>query len=167
MLGTLRFNPLEIRIYSDSKESGRARFTLAHELGHLFMEHGAGLSMEVTEDSDLRADAYLSLDFVDLRRMEWQANFFAACLLLPAGPFVASFLAVAKQRDLYDRGFGMLYVDHQPVNMANFMAVTSHLSSAFNVSREVTVIRLKGLGYLNDARLGSDRHRIVGIATDA
>lgn len=166
-LGTLSFDPLEIRIYSDSIDSGRARFTLAHELGHLFMEHGACLSMEVTEDTDLQADAYASLDFVDLRRMEWQANFFAACLLLPAGPFVARFLSVAKQRDLYDRGFGMLYVDHQPVNMANFMAVTGQLSSAFSVSREVTVIRLKGLGYLTDARFGSDRNRFVGSATDA
>lgn len=162
-LGALSFSPLKIRVFSDSKDSGRARFTLAHELGHVLMEHGSCLSAEVTRDSDLKADAYVSLDLEDLRRMEWQANFFAACLLLPSRPFVASFLAVASQLDLFDRGFGMLYVDDQPVNVENLMIATGRLSSAFNVSRQVTIIRLTGLGYLIDTRLGSNRHGPAGL----
>jgi hypothetical protein len=38
-LGKLRFNPLEIQIYSSPNQEDREKFTLAHELGHYFLNH--------------------------------------------------------------------------------------------------------------------------------
>lgn len=160
-LGTLAFHPAQISIFSNDRGSARSRFTLAHELGHLLMMHDRFMVSEFTHESDLQRDSYSRLEFVDLRRMEWQANFFASCLLLPSARFVAHLFGLAQELDLHDRGFGLLYVDHQPVNQKNFYMVTDSLSSSFNVSRQATEIRLKELGYLNDVRHESGLQRLL------
>ena len=151
-LGTLDFAPNRISVYSNDATSGRARFTLAHELGHVLMNHSQYFIRESTYESDLQANSYTAIDFVDLRRIEWQANFFASSLLLPAAQFSEQTLRIARQLELRDRGFGLIYLDNQADNVAAFFAVTGYLSDAFKVSRQATVIRLKTLGYLNDAR---------------
>lgn len=151
-IGSLSFDPVEICLYDDSGNYARTRFTLAHELGHLLLKHDLFMQGEITRESDLQCEAYRDLHFVDLRRMEWQANFFASCVLLPLGEFVARFFQAVEIWNLRDRGYGLLYVDDQPVNQAAFMAVTSFLSNSFDVSRQAALIRLKELGYLNDAR---------------
>lgn len=54
--------------------NGRDRFTLAHELGHYFMHRNVDLAMSRI-DSTYNVPAY--------RKSEWQANTFAAALLMP------------------------------------------------------------------------------------
>ena len=88
-LGTLAFHPVQISIFNNDRSSPRGRFTLAHELGHLLLLHDRFMVSELTREADLQRDSYSHLEFVDLRRMEWQANFFASCLLLPSARFVA------------------------------------------------------------------------------
>jgi Zn-dependent peptidase ImmA (M78 family) len=166
LLGSLSFAPAQICVFSHSLDSGRSRFTLAHELGHLFMRHDRYMWRELTKEADLHSDGFAALEFGDLRRIEWQANVFASCLLLPLDNFVARFHLIASARDLYDRGFGMLYVDHQPVNIDNFFAVTNYLSEVFNVSRDATTIRLKELGYLKDARSRTGFESIGSIVSE-
>ena len=51
VLGTMSGAPIEICLYSNSPESGRSRFTLAHELGHLLMRHNLYMSSERTYES--------------------------------------------------------------------------------------------------------------------
>jgi hypothetical protein len=60
------------------QDPGRRRFSLAHELGHYHIpsHHGVGVALYCA-DSDLRARAS------DARRLEWEANDFAAELLMP------------------------------------------------------------------------------------
>ncbi len=54
----------------------RARFTIAHELGHYFLHSRAGkIPLEVERDGD--------------GRPEWEANWFAAAFLMPAASFRA------------------------------------------------------------------------------
>lgn len=53
----------------------RARFTAAHELGHLIMHCGAAVALARTEVRDWRDDP------------EWQANAFAAAFLMPRAVF--------------------------------------------------------------------------------
>jgi hypothetical protein len=151
-LGSLSFDPLLIEIFDCQGHPGRTRFTLAHELGHLLLDHGRFMTGELTVESDFDRDRHRSLSFVDVRRMEWQANCFASCILLPLGPFMAHLFTLADQLELRDRGFGLLYVDEQPVNVQSFMRVTNHICGAFKASRQAVVIRLTQLGYLNDVR---------------
>ena len=47
-----------------------------------------------------------------------------------------------------DKGFGLIYRDHQPENERNYMRITSALMDEFAVSRKAVEVRLKELGFL-------------------
>lgn len=157
ILGKISFSPLEITIFDDSSfDASRQRFTLAHELGHHFLGHSRYMSGEYCEEIDFETNAEVTsheaLALHDVARMEWQANHFASCLLLPRSVLVPDFLALAESYDLEDRGHGMLFVDEQRCNQDNYYAVTGSLMSKYNVSRTAVKLRLERLGLLNDAR---------------
>jgi Zn-dependent peptidase ImmA (M78 family) len=62
----------------------RKRFTIAHELGHFFL-HLGGHDGEFIDDADnLRTVADPDAAWTPERRKEWEANLFAAALLMPA-----------------------------------------------------------------------------------
>lgn len=152
VLGTITFHPLEIRIYrSTDHTKEREKFTLAHELGHYLLAHSRYMKGEYVEEADLDVENPVELGVKDIMRMEWQANYFASCLLLPTSQFVADFFSVAESFGLRDRGFGALYLDEQHCNLENFYKVTYVLKTKYQVSREVVKLRLKKLGLLNEA----------------
>ena len=151
ILGTLSFSPIKIKIFRSTNHN-RERFTLAHEIGHLILGHGEFMKEEYTQNSDFRLENY-SPDVVrEIVRMEWQANYFASCLLLPADSLKQEFLRVAHIIDLRNKGRGFLYVDDQPVNLQNYRMVTNRLKLIFRASQQAVTIRLNEIGYLTDAR---------------
>lgn len=155
ILGRISFNPLEIVVFENQNADvyrGRQRFTLAHELGHHFLNHGEHMSAEYCEEADFERDAPPSLGIGDIQKMEWQANHFASSLLLPMRQFVADFFDLAEEHALEDRGHGMLFVDDQRCNQRNFFRVTDSLRFKYDVSRSAVEIRLKKFGLLKDAR---------------
>src|SRR2546425_9526409 len=99
-LGKLTFNPLEIRIYKCADQDDREKFTLAHELGHYFLNHSDYMASESLEERDLDVEEPRELGIKDLMRMEWQANYFASCLLLPTKSFAADFFSIAQSYGL-------------------------------------------------------------------
>lgn len=155
VLGKIEFDPLVINIYIDeAQNNGRERFTLAHELAHHFLRHGEYLKAEVCDERDFDLKENPTLEGSDITRLEFQANYFASSLLMPRSNFIADFKQLAKDLSLVDRGFGALYLDHQPGNVRSFQIVTGHLMQAYGVSREAVKIRLESLGLLNDCRTG-------------
>ena len=155
ILGRINFRPLEIETFKPPEETPEIeRFTLAHELGHHFLGHSRYMAREECEAPDFVPLAGGDFALADIHRLEWQANYFASCLLLPRESFVREFCALAGRHGLRDRGFGLLYVDQQPCNRAVFTAVVLPLARRFKVSRTVAKIRLEGLGVLKDDRRG-------------
>lgn len=151
VLGSISFNPLVIEIDEVQAENvQRTRFTLAHELGHLLLGHQQYMKREACHESDVDFETPGAIDIKDIVRMEWQANFFASCLLLPTDRLRKLFLLEAARHSLVDRGYGLLYLDHQLCNVNTFYAVTAPIMIEFNVSRSVVKIRLKQLGLLNE-----------------
>jgi hypothetical protein len=66
------------------QETGRRRFSLAHELGHFHIPNHRSTGVALTcADDDLRAQD------ADAKRIEWEANEFAAELLMPYRLFAA------------------------------------------------------------------------------
>jgi len=155
ILGKIEFDPLVITIYQDqSQNEGRQRFTLAHELAHHFLKHGEYLNSEVCEEGDFDLSESSALQGSDITRLEFQANYFAASLLMPRSNFIEDFRQLAKSLNIIDRGYGALYLDHQSDNLRNFQLITAQLMQNYGVSREAAKIRLESLGLLNDCRTG-------------
>ena len=105
---------------------------------------------EHVEEVDFEVENPTELGVKDIMRMEWQANYFASCLLLPRSQFVADVFSVAESIGWKDRGFGLLYLDEQPENIGSYYNITNHLKAKYKVSRSVVKLRLKKMGLLNE-----------------
>jgi Zn-dependent peptidase ImmA (M78 family) len=153
VLGRITFEPLLIQIYAqETQNRGRERFTLAHELAHHLLNHGAYLVSETCDDSDFSLQRSKDVNGSDIARMEFQANYLAASLLMPRTNFIEDFYILIKKLDVPNKGFGSLYVDDQPCNLQTFQVLTGLLMQRYGVSREAAKIRLESLGLLRDAR---------------
>lgn len=167
VLGRIVFDPLVIQVYSaDTVNRGRDRFTLAHELAHHLLDHGRYLVRESCDDTDFVLKRSAAIDGSDVSRMEFQANYLAASLLMPRTHVVEDFGRLARALDIFDKGFGPLYVDDQPCNIQNFEAVTGVLMKKYGVSRTAVKIRLESMGLLRDARGRSGPKAIQTVLTD-
>jgi Zn-dependent peptidase ImmA (M78 family) len=71
------------RVYVNADDhSVRKRFTIAHELGHFFL-HLASSEGEFIDDADnFRVPVEPDTAWTEERRQEWEANVFAAALLM-------------------------------------------------------------------------------------
>jgi len=107
---------------------------------------------EYTEEEDFNPPKSLIKEESDIFRMEYQANYFAACLLMPRKNFVEHFMRGLRLLELHNKGFGALYVDTQDCNVQNYLAITGVLMQIYQTSRMAVTIRAKELGLLRDDR---------------
>jgi Zn-dependent peptidase ImmA (M78 family) len=153
VLGRILFNPSRIEVFTlESPNPGRARFTLAHELAHHLLGHGKHMTREYCQQADFSLKRSSRIEGTNVARMEFQANYLAASLLLPKQNIVADFRTLVRDLDLPNRGFGPLYVDDQACNLQGFEVVLGHVTRKYGVSRTAATIRLQSLGLLKDAR---------------
>lgn len=153
VLGRISFDPLEVVVFDlGADQTARQRFTLAHELGHHFLGHGSVMAREYVEEADLVGGDDPALTPKYIKRMEIQANQFAASLLLPKTHFTYEAIKASEALGLRDKGHGLIYVDNQKCNLRSFYAVSDKLTKEYGVSREAVRVRLDRLGLLNDAR---------------
>lgn len=142
VLGQIVFSPLKITIFDGI--TNRSRFTLAHELGHFFLEHNRFLESEYVTKKNFeeRANKYNDV----ILGIEREANYFASTLLLPrVSVTVAFYKSIRKYRV---RNPIKLYLDNQPENIATTKLVLQDLSDKFHVSKQAISIRLQRLGLL-------------------
>lgn len=153
VLGQIAFGPDIISIDNDQASSNeQARFTLAHELGHYLLGHGKFMARESCREEDIAINDIDAIKLKDIHRLEWQANYFASCLLLPKEQFEKEVLSQVQRYGLFNRGFGLLYLDDQLCNIDTFHKLSTPLMKMFQVSRTVVKIRLMKLGFLNEAQ---------------
>lgn len=166
VLGRIRFAPSRIEVFrQESPHPGRTRFTLAHELAHHLLDHGRYMTSEFCQVTDFSLERSAASVGTNVARMEFQANYLAAGILMPKHNFVSAFRMLAHQLELSDRGFGPLYVDDQPCNLQTFELLTRQLQQGFGVSHTAAMIRLKSLGLLRDARKASGpRHALQSFS---
>lgn len=154
ILGKISLTPSTvISISSDAHTNPfRLKFTIAHELGHFYLNHFEYMYAEYYSEKDYENEIPSFIKIEDIKRLEWQANYFASCLLLPKEKFVKEFLTLICKEEIKNRGYGILFVDNQECNLNNFYMVTNKLRDLFKVSRKVIEIRLKNLDLLTDWR---------------
>lgn len=108
-------------IVSPFQDEKRERFTIAHELGHLFLYMGYRTNNELWEKQENNI-----YHRIGNSEKEYQANEFAAAFLMPATEYLSVLNKVAEGN----------------------MVDTSKIAEYFNVSIEAAANRGKFLGYL-------------------
>ena len=116
----------------------RRNFTLAHELGHLYL-HKQLLERYNSTFWDYEEKFVANLPDDIIKRMEIQANLFASYLLIPQVPFFNEVTRLFKELSITT---GRLYLDYQPCNQLDVYTVLGVISQKFNVSKETAKIRL-------------------------
>lgn len=150
-LGSITFSPLEIKIFTADQQSHLARFTLAHELGHYFLNHGRYMTRESIRSRDIDQSQLITIPKGEVERLEWQANTFASCLLMPRDEFNMALGLLIKHHGIRNRGHGVLYLDGQRDNVDNFWMIAAALSKYFRVSLTAIRLRMKALELLVEA----------------
>jgi len=126
-----------------NQNSGRRRFTLAHECAHqILFQLAADTQKSVCMDQYLGHKAY-SLRDLKYREdwNEWQANVLGAAILMPQKEVNCFMQSLAGGRKL--KNYGGRFSNSDQV-------VLISLCHTFEVSRSAALIRLKGLGYIED-----------------
>jgi Zn-dependent peptidase ImmA (M78 family) len=155
ILGRFDFDPSRILIDQTlSEDSPRFRWTLCHEIGHYVLHRHLDPS-RIGDDRPL-IDTRDELFFIrtaaktDRQWIEWQANKFAAALLLPRPILKRALIAAQDKLDMPKPG--SIYVDDQPRNLRDFETVIRQLSAQLGASKTMIRIRLIDLKLLTDAR---------------
>ncbi|WP_445405446.1 ImmA/IrrE family metallo-endopeptidase [Acinetobacter pittii] len=120
-------------------------FAKAHEIAHIFLNHSKYIISEnfspAMESHSVDIEITQNID-----RLEFQANYFAGCLLLPENRLKATLNYYLQHYGIRNRGFSPLYIDSQPCNFENYRRIILPLTEIFNVSQETMKIRLIELG---------------------
>lgn len=123
-LGFALIKDTERIIFSNSSQIlSREIFSVAHEIGH------QKLHLSEQGKTIIRDD-----DFNERDEDEVEANYFAACLLMPAEKI---------------NKFIRLELNDKNIKTWNGLDI-ARIQTAFNVSYDMTLIRLKALGLIND-----------------
>jgi Zn-dependent peptidase ImmA (M78 family) len=162
ILGQFDFEPRTIQIDKIlPNDSPRFRWTLAHEIGHLVLHRKLDRSL-ITVSPPVFIDTREHLQYLrtaersELEWVEWQANQFAAALLLPRPIVYQSLVAVQREQDIPRAG--TIFVDDQVHNRIACEVTLRTMSERLNVSRSVLRYRLLHLGLLVDARRSERDH---------
>ena len=139
VLGTFSFDDRVITLSNEIiNDVHRRNFTLAHEVGHLYL-HEPVLKDLIDGFEDFSIDSLSIVQNETKRRMEIQANIFAAYLLVPKNRL---FMEVNKIFEMLNIRSGRFYLDNQPCNIKECDMGLTSLSNTFHVSKEVIKYRL-------------------------
>jgi Zn-dependent peptidase ImmA (M78 family) len=131
---------------------GRVTFTCAHEIGHW------NLHLRYLEESVFRKGKVPSVvcrQASQKTRGEWQADHFAACLLLPEAEVASGYhsafgahpLGIYNERSCFKRKNGLV-VDPSLATLKEIAEKVMDSGGFLNVSREAMVYRLQELGLI-------------------
>lgn len=147
----------------------RYRFTLAHEVAHLLLHRRVKRAAGVfDEDGGMRdSTRTITTNRVEASNkrsvIEWQANRFAAAMLVPRATVREALVAAQASLGIVKR-LGAIWIDSQPTVQADFRMTTQRLQHVYVVSASVIRIRLDELGLIIGGKHGSMAYRIGEIA---
>jgi Zn-dependent peptidase ImmA (M78 family) len=130
-------------------------YVVAHELGHLFLH----TNKSIIDDQKKKIKSILDDDskFIYVKRnldtvhdwLEWQANTFAASLLLPHKMLKRKLKEIQTEIGV-NRNKGIIYLEEKDYSKRDFDIILSRLTKTFQVSKTVCQIRLHNLNLIHD-----------------
>lgn len=132
-----------IMINSNIDNFGRKNFTIAHELGHYFLNHSLKQNDFYCIDNEILEDGSSTSE------IEKEANYFATCLLMPEEKITNAFKALlSNSKKTYNYDF--LLVKNS--NYSVWKGICDTLTKRYGVSEAALRYRLKSLN-LADFRM--------------
>ena len=146
-LAEINFSQRKITLFGKNHfTETQLNFAIAHEIGHFLLGHDQYLKVEYQTTKMSKNIQFQNSPPINLDRIEYQANYFAACLLLPQTSLTTIFIQLIQRYSITYRGFSLLYVDEQPCNLDNYNKICIPIANFFMVSQEALKIRLTELG---------------------
>ncbi len=125
--------------YNTNMLKSRYNFTIAHELGHYFLEH------ELREEYSRLYRDFTKADF-QKDPQEVEANYFAACLLVPRCMAKSVFMELTSP---VSKGFiKPIRIGSKDNNIDELLHIISTYKKMFLISTQTAFYRLLTLGYL-------------------
>ena len=147
ILGLFTSSP-QCAIYIDHSivDSIRFRFTLAHELGHFVLHRRISISGAIADTSESLNET-ASVAKGQRQWAEWQANNFAASILMPQRSLGTLVFQHAEQFGL-GLGEGQLIIPNTATGRAGCERFIDFAASRFEVSKTSLRLRMTKLGIL-------------------
>ncbi len=133
--------------------SERFSFIFAHEVGHFILHKKLKINNKVYNnfkdpEFNFKIDKYELTN--DKNWIEWQANQFAASLVIPKESLLYRLISYQTSIGI-TRNRGRIFLDDQPVNHKDYYRITTFLAYYFKVSRANIRYRLNNLGVVINA----------------
>lgn len=146
------FDSEKNKILIDNSVVGTERFafTLAHEIGHFVLHRDLKMNQIVYNNFKDSQHNIFSQQYEiknDKNWIEWQANCFAASILMPHISVVARLIQIQNKIGV-NRNQGTIYVDHQIDNKKDLHTYIDGLADFFRTSKQSMEYRLESLGIL-------------------
>jgi|GEM_PF-756573 len=154
------------RIFIDVslRDTGQYVFVCAHEIAHFFLHMNVHIPQTLynnLNDSayDPAIGKYALLN--EKHWLEWQANQFAAALIMPLRCVLGKLIIWQKKAGI--SRLGRVWLDHQPCNVRDFKVMITILAYEFLVSRPILEYRMADLQIITYAYgKGYNRYSLFG-----
>ena len=170
LLGYYDLKANEIQINQKLNQTYRQAFVIAHEIGHYILHKELRVTQEYYDsfsdsEYDFRANKHMLTNF--RHWIEWQANYFAACLLMPKDSFRVNLIKYHLKEGI--RNTGTIYLDDQRVNQKDFQNILIYLSEYFSTTKMSVIYRLQEFNlitYANNYNSYQNELRNVALRLD-
>lgn len=148
-LGCCDINSNKIYINNSVVGTKKYPFVLAHEIWHYLLHkwlkvNNRAWSYFNDPEYNIFTDRFELKN--DINWVEWQANYFWSCLLMPRKSLHIHLMII--QEKIWNSWMWELYVDNQVCNKKDYMRIMDYLSNYFDVSKVSLQYRLQKLWYL-------------------
>ncbi len=158
ILGKVSFHrkTLYLDVSLNGERKAAFRFTAAHEVGHWVLHRYNYKNWKFNDDrpkEDALEDDESTLCRLERRTpkdwLEFQANVFAASLVMPREMFVTALIQQQQAMGI-TKNLGHIYLSDEKYARRDFQTIVMHLSHLFGVSKESVRVRVRTLKLLAD-----------------
>lgn len=124
-------------------------FIFAHEIGHYILHSNLKVNQVIYNNfKDVHFNFFQQSYALknDKNWIEWQANCFASCLLMPKNSIILRLIAIQKELGISKQG--SIFLDNQYCNKKDYMEIVNYLSNFFGVGKISIEYRLNDLGLI-------------------
>lgn len=125
-------------------------FVLAHEIGHYLLHSNLKVNQTVYDNfKDIQFSFFEQSYGIKNEKnwIEWQANCFASCLLMPKNSIILRLIAIQKELGISKQG--SIYLDNQDCNKKDYREIVKCLADFFGVGKNSIEYRLNDLGLVH------------------